>query len=455
MKKISWNANYWFLLIFVGIYYFFRLPLFGTGWDGQDGSGHDLYIFLNHPVGPNYLLESRIFGVNQYGIPQHPAFPYEMISWLGYGYQKIVDYKNFSYGQIISHVKFIVATVQLLFYCLIISIMLRHLNSNKSRMTALFWIVLLAITPLSINNSNEFQIDSFIGFSMIAIYCLVLVSFSLRILGNRVSITLIFFASVFLGLGKTEWTILLNASFAFTGFYIFYLNLLNRNPYLLDGSFSLLISALLGCMLGNFLSYIIDPINYLAGWELVSRVSDSSTIFSNNGFANFLQAFQQRSIFLWAPIGLIFYGAYSILIRPLSVTFFQSYAVSTTLFFGYFFATWGGDIPRYFSPAFIALIITSAGIYVFNQDIKKSFSFNMCSIAFACVLLLISYRYISSPSLIDRHQHGISQRGYDPKCLYHIPIEDLHHSDANFVAFGISSDDAALLAKKNGLILCK
>lgn len=454
-KNIS-HSNYFLVVVFVGIYFFVRWPLFSLGWDGHDGSGHDLHIFLNHPTGPNYLLVYKVRDLIQYGIPQHPALPYEIISWLGYLYQKIIDYKNYSYEQIIFHIKLLVSIVQLFFYIALIFIILKLTKNHKIRLQIIILLSLFSISPLSINNSNEFQMDSLIGLSMLGLYSLVLVAFSKNLFTKKIAYPLIFLTSTYIGLGKTEWSLFLMCSIVISGAYFLWLNIfsLDKKDLNVHNGYLILV-VFLGCIFGNLLSYQIDVVNYLAGWDLVLRESPRSTVFSKDGFGKFLEAFKMRALFLWAPIFLVLYGVIFIIRkREVSGALLLSYITAITFFFGYFFSTWGGDIPRYFSPSYMALIITCIGMYAsfHGAEIFKWERWGMCFIVL--ILFIISYQYLINPKLVTGHQHGIVERNFDPGCLYHIPIEDLQLSDANFIAKGIGSDDAMLLADKHNLRLC-
>jgi hypothetical protein len=425
------------------------------GWDGQDGSGHDLDIFLNHPLGPNYLLVYKVHGVSQYGIPQHPALPYEIFSWLGFVYQKLISYEHLRYQQLIAHAKILTSSIQLIFYLAIIFVVFKVTLERKIRIKIIVWLLLLSITPLSINNSNEFQVDSMVGLSMLGFYSLILVSLSQNLIQKKFGYPLIFLASAFIGLGKTEWSIFLFVSIVFSGAYFLLARIINGfkfNFHYCPGY--LVLAILLGGIFGNVLSYLFDSVNYLAGWDLILRESPRSTIFSKDGLSNFLKAFQMRSIFLWAPMILIIYGFIVLIKKNTSSALFISFCTASTFFFGYFFSTWGGDIPRYFSPAYMALIITGAGMYASFSSMAPTKWMKVGEIFIASTLFIASIQYLTSQKLLEGHHHGMLDRNFDPNCLYHIPIEALQMSEANFIAKGISIEDAELLAKDHGLRLC-
>jgi hypothetical protein len=174
------------------------LSIFDSGWDGSDANGHDVDIFLNHRTGPNYLLIGQVDGTKIFGNPNHPALIYEVFSKLGCLFEVFIDHKALSYPEIIYRIKAMVATIQLIFYIVLILLILQKIKNKSGRIFGIALVCIASNTPLAINSSNEFQLDSLIGWVSLGCISLTVAACNFELLKNfKLIIALFFFPLLF------------------------------------------------------------------------------------------------------------------------------------------------------------------------------------------------------------------------------------------------------------------
>lgn len=217
IKRVSrFIRKYHLFIIFLltASFWIIRLPLFspGFGWHiWEDGNGLDTVIFVNQPSYPNYSLNGRINGEDLYSsIVGHPLLPYEMFRLLGKAVSLILPLENFSEQHIISFIKIMVTASHFLIYLLVGVQLFRKIKKPLKRIFSFLLLFLLSCAPISIYNSNEFQMDSFWGFLMIGLFFLAFINYY-RYKKVFPGI-LLFLSSAFIGFGKNEWSVMLISS---------------------------------------------------------------------------------------------------------------------------------------------------------------------------------------------------------------------------------------------------
>jgi hypothetical protein len=204
-------------------------------------------------------------------------------------------------------------------------------------------------------------------------------------------------------------------------------------------------------------SYFFDPVNYMAGWNLVIRMSSGASILGQNGFENFVRITKERGIYLYAPALLLIYSSLELIkCKRIHVEILMLYFICLAFFFSFFFSTWG-PYPRYFAPAYIAIIILSGIIYANNF---QRFKINVKSVVFLILMLLIcvsGLKYSRSYQIRDQHSSGLNQLPAIPTCLYHSPIELTYEggNKINFIVSGLERTFAEAVASKHNLKICE
>lgn len=450
--------EYAFLALFVIFYYLIRLSIFNSGWDGSDANGHDVDIFLNHRTGPNYLLIGQVDGAKMLGNPDHPALMYEIFSKLGYIFQIFIDHKSLSYPEIVYRIKVMVASIQLTFYIVFFWLIFQKVKSKSGRILTIILGCILASTPLAINSSNEFQLDSLIGWFTVGCISLTIAAASFRILRGIKLLIPLFLSALVISIGKNEWTLLLLTALVAAAIFLTtraYLSPDKKND--LRKELTIVLVCIAGCIAGNLVSFLFDPANYMAGWHLLTRMSKGASILAENGFENFVRLTKERRIYLYAPALLLTYSTLELIrLKKIGAELVILYLISLGFFFGFFFSTWGA-YPRYFSPAYIAIIIMSGIIYANHH---QEYKINIRCLIFSALMLFIfanGIKYARSHQIRDQHQWGIKQLPANSNCIYSAPIEATYDGGEkiNFIVSGMGQTFAEIVGDKHNLRLCE
>lgn len=447
-----------FVVPFIILYFLVRIPLFQTGWDGSDANGHHTDIFLHQLSGPNYLLLSDISGHKNYDAPSHPAPMYQALSYLGGFISQFTDLQNLPYGEIVFRIKLISAAIQLGMFLLFACLVFKSDLSPKKITLAIALLFVFSMTPLAINNTNELQMDSFFGAPMTGLYTWVLGAAFLGLLsGWQLSLSLMV-TSFLVGLGKNEWTVLLLSSLVVGAAYLAYQRYFSDDQHPTQSDWLTVASPILGCFLGNLVSYNCDSINYIGGWQLMTRMSGSASILAPDGIAHFIYYTMQRMPFIFAPLILWGYASWMMLRMKLrSTPIVLGYLFASALLFGFLFSTWGGVIPRYFAPAYAALLATCMAIFVRYQELKLNWPVRIF-IALVITVAQQSVVYLLSPNLVYTHQTGIRHINMtisNNSCVYLLPIEDTFGKNIDYVVLGMGYEAAEKIAAGYGKHICQ
>jgi hypothetical protein len=441
--------------VFLLIFFFARLPLFSLGWDGQDASGSDADIFVHQPGKPNYLLFGRIHGQEIY-VPAlgHPAPMYEMYALLGKAVQWIIPFQTFSNQQIITLLKVIACLFQLAVWIPLLWWMLRN-SERTARLVGCAIITALALSPLAIQGSNEFQLDSTFGFVMAGMYALALL-FADRaerfpILGFLAIAT----ASAFLGLGKNEWTIVAVA--AWGALLIVRLAIrLARGP---DEDhqhrrFLVCVSAtILGLCAGNLASYLFEPTLYVSGLELIVRMVQGSSVASGADGSRFVEINMERLQFTQALLFVIAFMAWPAVLGrlPSSPGLMLASLFGLGLFLAFFLSTFAA-FARYFAPALAALSVALVWLYV--ERPPRGAALVICTVA-SCWVAWTGIRHAHSYWLARSSIYGVRDIHPRPDCALLVPVEDgYRRKDLDFVHLGWGYQGAEKMASQFGGHVC-
>ena len=268
-----------YLVIFLAIYWLIRLPLYNYnyGWDGEDGNGLDTQIFVMNSKYSDSSLYARIDGQEQYSpISGHPAVPYRLFALLGSCVNLFIPLENITDQQIILIIKIIVSTFQLLIYISFAFQLIKWVKNTIKRFISLFLLLLLSSAPISIYNSNEFQIDSFLGFIMIGIF---FVSFKNYLQSKKkLAGILLLISSLFIGFGKNEWSIILLPScVCILLIHLLIQKFIKKGP--VDNFLIKIITIVVaGNLIGNLVSYLYNQNAYLSGINLIIKTVTYGTL---------------------------------------------------------------------------------------------------------------------------------------------------------------------------------
>lgn len=361
------------VFLFIILFWVIRLPLFSHtfGWHiWEDGNGLDTSIFVNQPSYPNYSLYGRVDGVELYAsIVGHPRLPYEMFSFLGKVVNLVLPLKNLSEEHTISFIKLLVTSSQFLIYCLIGIQLFKNMEEPLKKASSIFLLFLLSCAPISIYNSNEFQIDSFWGFLMIGVFLLTFVNYyRYKKIFPGILLAL---SSAFIGFGKNEWSIMLVLACLFILFLHIVVQRLIKKDRVEMSFVKTICIILLGNILGNLINYLADPFMYVSGIKLIVQMVTVGTMSGAPSNVAWFDVFLVRIPFISTCIFLILLISLFIRQNRKKINYYYTFlfVYSFFLFFAFFISSWG-NYSRYFAPSLIGLIFVFL-LYFANYKVKK------------------------------------------------------------------------------------
>jgi hypothetical protein len=445
---------------FLLIFFWERLPLFSLGWDGQDASGHDADIFFHQPAFPDFILFGRLRGYEIY-MPAygHPAPLYEMFKLLGKAVALVVPYQSFSDGQVIALLKVIASLLQLIIWLPLLWLMLRNGPKRITRLVGCVVVIGFALCPLSVQGSNEFQIDSTIGFVAVGLYTFAL-WFAAR--NKRYSFfgaIAIVAASIFIGLGKNEWTLVLVIACGCLLVIGLVLRVIGKSNERQMRNILICVGAtILGLEIGNLLSFLYEPIHYASGWNLLTQMIGSSSVASNAGRSRFIEINLERLPFTQVLIFVILFLTLQVVLKrpPVSIWLTLGSVYGLGLFAAFFISTWG-PFPRYFAPGFAVLSIIMVWFYV--EQIEQPLSpaaLLICALA-SCWFAIDGVQFAQSDELANRSIYGI-RKNIEPRidCALLLPVEDAYRrKDLDFAHAGYGYDGAEQIMQRYGGHVCR
>ena len=122
--------------------------------------------------------------------------------------------------------------------------------------------------------STSLQVDGSVGSLLTGLLALSLLAYRYKLIETRKSLLLVFACALFYGFGKNEWTLAFLAALIVSFIFVF----VRKNAF--TGNFrsviSLLSIALAGLLVGNLISYLFDPINYMGGFGVANSLGKPS-----------------------------------------------------------------------------------------------------------------------------------------------------------------------------------
>jgi hypothetical protein len=442
--------------VFLLCFFASRQPLFALGWDGTDANGSDTDIFVHQPAKPNYFLMARFNGHDLY-LPAlgHPAPMYSMISQLGRLTGAFLDYETMSDAAIVRLLKLLVSACQGVIWCLLLAVVgfSRNLKGQPGyRALAYVGITALALSPMALDGSNEFQLDSFFGFIMVSAYALALFLWEKNSTHPRLGRGLVFCAAAFLSLGKNEWTLVLAvaalcvAALATICWYF-------ENKIWSRQAWDCTAWTLAGLTVGNLGSWAFEPAHYVSGWTLLHGMICGASVVKPACLEHFGQLTWARLPYIQVHGVMLLYLAARLLIgKPLpSPRCLLAGVFGTGLFLAFFFSTWG-NFPRYFAPAFIGLAVVSVWVCV---DWPHKLPRVACMLALGLFgwFFYTGHVYAHSPTHASVCIHGQHAQlpAAGPEGLRLILIDDVYRrKDVDFIHLQLGVDGARKLRKQYG-----
>ncbi len=355
------------MLGFVAIYLLARLPFLSDPLYCEEG----IYaaIVVNRPPNPDYLLVARIDGQEHYEQLAHPAPLYETMKlaaklWPPVGPQSALDDA--------------LATPRLrFFFCLfqlvawlgvgLLALLVTRASGVVVRIATMVIVAAAAASPIAVVTSTELQVDGSVGALMVAVMAAATCLAARGVLPVSVTYATLFIAAAVLGLGKQEWSLALVAALGLWFPALFALRKWTGRTIRLHVVAATVI--LVGLLLGNLLSYVYDPDNWLGGIGVMRRIAGRATIATGAGTSHWLEVTAERlndlaTIFALGVCLLVLLARHIKTVEPYA---FLVLFLSGGLFGGYFISSWASD-PRYFAPSVLAMALALLAVLPANPD---------------------------------------------------------------------------------------
>ena len=290
--KYSQRHLYATLLVLVCVFFFFRVPFYTQELSGEEGIF--AYLFINEVQKPNYLLFSRIDGVDLMGAPQHPAPMYMAINTVGRYTQWLVDFSRLD-----ELASTFVLRVIFSFPLLLLSIsgflyVFKYCNNNLYYWFALF--LTFITSPVVLVTSTELQVDSSFGIGIFGVWVIVILLLTgARTGGYRIKTSLFFLGNLVAATGKNEWSLVLFLSLLLVTLYV---ALRGRRSLFLKEELTVLFFGFAGIFAGNLLSYLCYPLGYIWGFDLMSFMTKNESIFNKSKLLQLIGLIKHR----WAYV---------------------------------------------------------------------------------------------------------------------------------------------------------
>ncbi len=405
---------------------FISLNLSGNPLVGEEG--YFAFILTQKFQDNNFLLIGQIDSQNLYLNPDHPILMY-----------KIIDSLDF-FSRSLTHLG-IIETQALRLTNLISLIPIFYLylfvkkNQNlKILKTSL--IILIFLTPIFKDSFFKLQTDTLVGSTLFVAFAF-LITLSAKFNHKSSTDYVVILAGVVISIGKQEWSLFLLTSL-FVVFF-FYLTRITIVKSLNDINPSIIIRKtiflLVGVLLGNSFSYIVDPINYVGGLQVMKRVLFESQYKKGLQVEKILEAFDYRFHFLSLVLILICIYFLIFLSQKSNIVhekiLLLSFSLISLIF--PFLSLWNLDL-RYFVPGFILSVYTL--IWLIIETDKKSLLIYLLLLGiFLNLKQDLSSYYLSfgSSSSIDA---PLSQLKSDINCINIISSAEafLHGANINWVS---------------------
>ncbi|MCX7010175.1 MAG: hypothetical protein NTY53_23545, partial [Kiritimatiellaeota bacterium] len=351
--------------------------------------------------------------------------------------------------------KRLTAVVQLVIWWALLAMACFSQNLRQrpvNRILAYAGLLALAASPMALNCSNEFQLDSFFGFVMAGSVVLALAVWDKGCLHPRASRALFFLASAFLGLGKNEWSLVLLVALILLLLYAC-IPCLAGDAIWRRQAWACVGWSLLGLLAGNLVNWLFEPQLYMSGWNLLYYMVGHASLAKSACAVRFGQLTLDRLPFIQVHVALLLYLAWRFLaVKPApSPTCLLAGAFGAGLFLAFFFSTWD-SIPRYFAPAFIALSATALWAHATwpRNATQPAVLITMCVFAWWGYS---GYAFAHSENLRNQCVYGVHSVTV-PKTVDNIPllrVEDAYRRpELDFVHSSCGIEEARRLIRDYG-----
>ena len=208
-----------------------------------------------------------------------------------------------------------------------------------------------------------------------------------------------------------------------------------------------------GLLLGNLISYIFDPLNYLGGFGVLFRISKGSTYSIVSYSSIYRLTFTYIHLLLLAFISIALIQAW----KKIDYILFFFFILGTILFFAYYVISWAED-PRYYAPSLIIYLAGAVIAYGYlSSDNTRLF---LWGISFV-LLITTSYHVVQDRNNIHLyltlgHQNATSIQIYSihSDCIRFMSAGEAFGQETDFIATSLSPEDAASLAAKYSKNIC-
>ncbi len=253
-------AKWVIALAFVAVYLAARLPFFSHPIIGEEGLFANL--FYVQPRVPNLYLLARVDSREWYEPVQHPSPPYVALRTLGAMASRLFPPATTPELLLVVVVRFCFSLLPLAAWLSLLALILRR-TAWRDVWPMVLLVSAASLTPLAVGSSIMLYMDGSIGALLVALPALAALATHRRLIAPRWDAPLFGIAAALFGVAKPEWSVAFATA---TGVVLVWT--LARRP-LEKTAVAYWLAGLGGCIAGNALSYLFDPVNYLAHFGAV------------------------------------------------------------------------------------------------------------------------------------------------------------------------------------------
>ncbi len=421
------------------------------------------YITIYQPSKPDFGLIARIDGEEKLILLEHPSFLYETMKIGGKFADIFVDFNVLDELQKTHTLRILFSLFPLAVYFAIFFVIIKS-NWNKINQRfnkidyhlrySLLFILLTLPLPLSIVTSTELQVDGSVGVLMVGTFALSIFISLLKNTSVKFRYSILFVGAFVVALGKNEWTLGLVVVILTQFVLLLFLNVFHKNKTNKSLISSLCILAVIasGVLAGNLVSYLYDPTNYLAGIDVMLRITKASNTKSENLLEDLTKLTDDRFPYIF-PIVLILMVTIYLLLKnrkrlfEIPTQIFVLFGYAAVLFGSYSLSLWNPE-PRYFAPAFtVSIVLYLALIECRLLSSKKLLTFVLI------ILASQAFYFVYSNPKIYFPQNGIASVEAK-ECIQIMDIARVYDKKIDFVANSLSRKDAENIVKQYNKSLC-
>lgn len=308
--KFSTRHLYVAFFLFSCAFFCFRIPFYQQKLVAEEGT--TAYLLLHDVPKPNYLIISRVGGVDLMGAPQHPGLMYASMGAVGKLSRQVIDYSKLDEQQSAFVFRVIFSLPMLIMFLAGIFHVYKRRNENLYYWLMLF--IVLVSSPVVLVTSTELHGDASFGIAIIGIWTFAILIVTDRCLTRYGIKALLFFIGTFIAsLGKNEWSLVLLLTLLLVSAYLL---IIRRRLAHWSGQLTIMACGFLGLLSGNLVSYLFDPLNYQMGLQLMLSMSAKESVVCDSKFAQLLGVTRHRWSFISQNILLLMTAA-TLCLRPM------------------------------------------------------------------------------------------------------------------------------------------